>query len=351
METIILGMRMTGRPTIADVAARAGVSVATVDRVLNGRRTVRAATADRVVRAAEELNYHATALLRRRIEEAAPRMTLGFLLQKESKHFYRQLAAELESCTTAHRDIRGEPVVAFVDELSPNSIVARMRELAERVDALAVVAVDHPHVTDEIERLRDRGIPTVTLLSHLSAPAITGHVGVDGRKAGRTAAWAIARCARQPGDIGILIGSHRYLGQEDREIGFRSYFRENFPEFRILEPIVYLDDSAIAYDAAIDLLHRAPGIVGLYLAGGGVEGVLRAVREEGAAGRVAFACHELTPLSRQGLIEGAIDLVVASPIAHIAEQAVDAMVAAARRPDSPLRQIVVPFEIHVSENA
>ena len=50
--------------TIADVAARAGVSLATVSRVMNGNASVDSALAERVRAAAEELNYSASHLAR-----------------------------------------------------------------------------------------------------------------------------------------------------------------------------------------------------------------------------------------------------------------------------------------------
>ena len=50
--------------TIADVAARAGVSLATVSRVMNGHSSVDRALAERVRAAAEELNYSASPLAR-----------------------------------------------------------------------------------------------------------------------------------------------------------------------------------------------------------------------------------------------------------------------------------------------
>ena len=54
-----------GRPqTIADVAARAGVSLATVSRVMNGNPSVDEALAEKVRAAAEELNYSASPLAR-----------------------------------------------------------------------------------------------------------------------------------------------------------------------------------------------------------------------------------------------------------------------------------------------
>lgn len=49
---------MSARPTIRDVAQKAGVSIATVSRVLNDKGDVRSTTRDRVHEAASELGYH-----------------------------------------------------------------------------------------------------------------------------------------------------------------------------------------------------------------------------------------------------------------------------------------------------
>src|SRR5688572_8479852 len=81
---------MARRATIVDIAEAAGVSIATVDRVLNHRLPVRHETALRVVEAAERIGYHAAGLLKQRMKEA-PGRRLGFLLQKPDE-FYRALA-------------------------------------------------------------------------------------------------------------------------------------------------------------------------------------------------------------------------------------------------------------------
>ena len=57
------------RPTISDLARASGVSVATVDRVLNGRHRVREETARRVYDAAQSIGYHAVGLIRQRVFE------------------------------------------------------------------------------------------------------------------------------------------------------------------------------------------------------------------------------------------------------------------------------------------
>jgi LacI family transcriptional regulator len=339
------------RPTIADLAAAAGVSVATVDRVLNRRHPVRETTARRVLEAAEALGYHATPLLRSRLAEQQKPCRMGFLLQRESSPFYQQLAGDLEAAAEGLAGQGSRPLIEFVDELDPASIVQRMQAISRRVDALAVVAVDHPRVSEEIERLHRQGLPTFTLLSDLSAPMRAGYLGLDARKAGRTAAWAITRLARKAGAVAIFVGSHRYLDHDTREISLRSYLREHAPEFRLLEPLVDLEQPAVAYDAALTLLNRQPELVGIYSAGGGTDGIIQALLETGRSAEVVLVCNELTASIRSALIDRVVDLVIATPTAALAERTVRAIRdALARPPAASAAQITLPFELYGPEN-
>ena len=339
------------RPTIADLAAAARVSVATVDRVLNRRHPVREATARRVLEAAERLGYHATPLLRARVQERRRPARIGFLLQRAASPFYQQLASHLEAAALEIAGRESRPLIEFVDELDAAGIVERMQAMSRRVDALAVVSVDHPRVTEEIERLHREGIPTFTLLSDLSASLRAGYIGLDARKAGRTAAWAITRLAKEPGAVAIFVGSHRYLDHDTREISLRSYLREFAPEFRLLEPLVDLEQPAVAYDAALTLLRRHPELAGIYSAGGGNDGIIRALVEEGRGEDLVLVCNELTPSVRSALIDRVVDLVIATPTLALAERTVRAILDALARPAAaPAGPIMLPFEIYGPEN-
>jgi LacI family transcriptional regulator len=277
--------------------------------------------------------------------------TLGFLLQKRQDDFYKALANELQSATKAASSVRGRAIIEFMDELVPSFIAAKIREIGPRVDVLAVVAVDHPLVSEAVEDIVAKGKPVFTLLSDLTTPARAGYIGVDSRKAGRTAAWTISRLAKKPGKIGILLGSHRYLSQETAEISFRSYMRENAPEFQLLEPIVNLDDQRIAYEAVEDMISTNADLVGIYMSGGGREGLVRALRDEKAGNRIIAVCNELMPVTRSALIDGTLDLVLATPLVALASHAVAAMAQAAtsgRHDGGTLTRL--PAEIFVSEN-
>jgi LacI family transcriptional regulator len=341
---------MSKRPTITDLAKASGVSIATVDRVLNRRLPVREDTVQRVVDAAERIGFHASGLLRRRLVER-PKRTFAFLLQKRHDPFYQALGEALAHATRNAAMIEGKPVIEFTEELAPSLIAQRLLETGARADAVAVVSVDHPLVNEAVEALAARGKPVFTLLSDLTTSARAGYFAVESRKAGRTAGWAIARAARKPGKVAVLVGSHRYLSQETTEISFRSYMREVVPEFHVLESLINLDDDRITYEAVVNLVASTPDLSAIYVAGGGREGMIRALQEEKAEARVFVVCNELVPSTRSALIDGTIDLVLATPSAAIAPRLVEAMARACdHKPLQNTGESLFPAEIYLSEN-
>jgi LacI family transcriptional regulator len=343
---------MSRRPTLAAVAEAAGVSSATVDRVLNSRLPVREATALRVIKAAERIGYHGAGLMRERLRERATVRRLGFCLQKRKDPFYQAFGEAISAAAARHTPETALAVIEYMDALEPAAIAAQLLALGRKVDAVAVVAVDHPHVTAAIDTLHAAGCPVFTLLSDLSAPQRAGYVGVDNRQSGRTAAWAISRLARGAGEVGVFVGSHRYLGQETSEISFRSYLREHAPRFRVLDTLVNLEDTQLAHEATLEMLARHPELVGIYVAGGGVAGIIRALREESTPGRIVTVCNELTGEHRAALIDGVIDLVIRTPVERIADAAVRAMVRALEPGAVPMQgaMLTQPFDLFTPEN-
>ena len=339
---------MTKRPTLVDLARAAGVSVATVDRVLNARHRVRRATAERVLGAAEAIGFHGAPLLKRRVD--APAFTVGFLLQKPDT-FYRRLGADLEAAAARFASAKVRAIVEYETDISPATTAERLSRMGEKAQAIGVVSVDHPRVSEAIARLRAAGAPTFALVSDLTAEARAGYVGRDNRKEGRTAAWIVAKTAARPGKIGVIVGSHRYLCQETAEISFRAYLREHAPAFQTLEPLVNLDDPLVAYVATQELLARHPDLVGLYVCGGGVEGVIVAVREETQRDALAIVCNELTPETRDGLVDGLLSAVISTPTALLADRALDARARALENPAAEAAsQVVVPFDLFLPTN-
>ncbi|WP_434651811.1 LacI family DNA-binding transcriptional regulator [Pseudomonas sp. R3-56] len=341
------------RPTMADVAREAGVSLSTVDRVLNLRADVRADTAQRIATAAARLGFHAKGVIEQRVLNDRPTLRLGFLLQKSGVPFYQGLAHALSNAAAICTRARIRVVIGYLDDLDPVNVAQRILALRDQVDGLGVVAVDHPRVREAVGQLRETGIAVVALLSELSSTAGTGYAGLDNRLTGRTAGWFISRLARQPGPAVVMLSSQRFQCQELCELSFRSYLVEHSSEWELLASRLTLEDDEFAYGNTLDLLTAEPDLAGLYVAGGGIAGVLRALRSFQAQQQrlPVVVCHDLTPLTREALKTGLVQAVLSHPVVTLAEQAVDALVeAATTAPAGPVTRRVVPLQVDVQES-
>lgn len=340
-----------GRPTIADVARAAGVSVSTVDRVLNARSPVRRVTAERVLDAAESIGFYASSVIRQRMGSDLPAYKLGFLLQQSGRPWYEQFASALNQTAASYPLANIETRVEFHNELSPENVARHMLELGGEVDGLAVVAAEHPRVTEAICRLHESGVPVVALISELSAPCGAGYVGLDNWKVGRTAAWAFYNLCRQQGTVATLLGSHRYRCQELNEIGFRSYFREKATGFQLLEPMISFESRQTAEELTRELVRQVPDLVGLFVSGGGISGVLTAINDLQISDQVVVICYELTDVTRKALIDGTLNIVISHPLERLAEEAMTALIESRKGEIGKLPvRTLLPFDIFTPEN-
>ncbi len=342
---------MAKRATIADVAEAAGVSVATVDRVLNGRFKVREGTAQRVYEAALQVGYYAANVIGSRLQHHLPQYRLGVLLQRPNQPFYQQLANTLAEHARQSSTCRIVLEIEFLDSQIPSEVAARLRQMGQRVQAVAITTIEHATINGVVSELKGRNVPVFSLLSDIAPGIREGYVGVDNRKAGRTAAWLISRMARGAGKVGIFVGSHRFWGHEMREIGFRTYFREHAPQFEVIDTLLNLEARQITHEATLELLGRYPDLVGFYVAGGGMEGAISALREEQRAGQLIVVCNELTPDSRSALADGTLTMVIATPVADLSRELLAQMVKAVENGvGSTTGQGILPFVVYTSEN-
>lgn len=328
---------MTRRPTIHDVAREAGVSTATVDRVLNAREKVREDTARRVYEAARLVGYHATPLIGQRVQMDLPRLRLGVVLHKEKQAFYQTFKAEIERAVAQATGLRASAIIEFALSQTPADFAALMDGLATRVDAVAATAVTHPEVTEAVLRLNAKGIPCFALLNDFAQGVRQNYLGLNNMKIGRIAAHLIAISSHQAGKIAVFVGGYRWHGHELRETGFRSYFREYAPQFTVLDTLVNLETRQLTYEATLDLLNRHPDLRGIYCAGGGMEGAIAALREVRQPGEVTLVVNELTPESRAALISRYVGMAIATPLGKLCADLVTVAAEAVRDGITPLQ--------------
>jgi LacI family transcriptional regulator len=152
------------RPSVYDVAERAGVSIATVSRVLRGSAPVAEATRDRVLAVADELRWRPSRLARAFSEQSHG--AVGIVFPDLGGPYYPRLIAGFEA-TAAER---GAAVLIAATHGRENA-AELVSELADRVDGVVIACRT---VSDEvIASLERRERPVVLLarppLGHLPA--------------------------------------------------------------------------------------------------------------------------------------------------------------------------------------
>lgn len=340
------------RPTIAALAQAAGVSVATVNRILAGNNSVRPETIDRVHAAAEEIGFYGLGVIEARRADALPQFKLGFLLQQSTRELYRLFGEKIIEAAGRRQTEKIEPLVDFVDLLTPENIAERLAALGKACDAVAIIAGDHPLIGQTIADLRAKGTPVVTYITDLSAPDRAGYVGLDNWKLGRTAAWFIAQTTHAPGRVAVFIGNHRYQCQDVSDASFRSYMREHAPHLMVDDSRPTHEEPAEAYRMVRDLLDHGDDLRGIYMAGGGISGVLKALREAPPERRdVRIVCRDIGPETRKGLTEGLITAALCHPLPQTSDELIDTMISAlTSRGGSSVRQRIVPLDIITPES-
>lgn len=340
------------RATIVDLATAAGVSISTVDRVLNGRDPVRQVTADRVLEAAERIGFRGVAAIRHRVANSRPVGRLGFLLQLRGQQEYRLWGELLADATRASTIVHGRPVVRFLEDLSAENVVDNLMTLSREVDAVALVAADHPKINHAVDMLAADGVPVFTLVSDLSGRGVAGHVGIDDLKKGRTAGWFVKGLAGDLRQVAVLVGSPRYKSQDLAEAGFRTYLREHAPSVQLVQTEATFEEDDRAFAITGRLLRDVPDLSGIYVAGGGIGGVIAALRKrEGAGPRPIVVVNELTDETRAALADGVIQVVLSHPAERMARTAVEVMARAlVARFEGGRQQHFLPFEIFTAEN-
>lgn len=122
------------KPTITEVASRAGVSKSTVSAVLNNRSPVAEATRREVLRAMEDLGYRPTPSARRSFRPATGKM-MGFVVKESGNPYYAEILAGIEA-VAAERGYLVSTVSSAGDYETERRIVTELteREFAGLID-------------------------------------------------------------------------------------------------------------------------------------------------------------------------------------------------------------------------
>src|SRR5690606_19622867 len=123
------------------------------------------------------------------------------------------------------------------------------------------------------------------------------------------------------------------------------------PAFTVLETFVNHETVELTHETMLGLLAREPDLVGCYVAGGGSEGAIAALRDARPARPPVLVCNEDTPATRQALTDGIAALAIVTPVEKLGRELV-ALMGASLSGGAPAagRQAILPFDLLLPES-
>ncbi|WP_246107247.1 LacI family DNA-binding transcriptional regulator [Puniceibacterium confluentis] len=309
------------RPTTKDLARVAGVSRATVDRVLNGRDGVKKNTVDKVNAAIRQLGFERNLSAANLAKGRTYRFV--FVLPESGDQFLEEILRHIREAGNVFAAEMVWASVQHVDGNDPHAISTFLSSLSRQdTDGVAIMAPESPQVRDAITRLQDRGLRALPFISN-QALSENHCVGIDNRSAGRTAATLMGRFIRaQKGQILVIAESMRSRDSIERRYGFDEVINARFPHLTPLPSLETYGSAARTRQVLQAAVARNPDVVGAYILSSEARIPLDVLEDMTFSERLVSVAHERTPCTEASLLSGRLDAVITQDPGHLVRSAI-----------------------------
>ncbi|GAY27606.1 substrate-binding domain-containing protein [Prevotella sp. MGM1] len=245
---------------IKDVAELAGVSVGTVDRVIHNRPNVSKTAREKVEKALKEMDYHpnmyASALAYNK------KYNFDFIIPKhESEAYWEEIEEGAMSACEHRRDFNINMKMMYYNRFDKNTFVQVTEQcLKDQPDGVIIVPTTLDVMREFTDILHDQDIPFILLDSYMPDLKPLSFYGQDSFFSGYFAGRMLMLLAAKENEIMLMKqmknGNVASKQQENRETGFRHYMRDHFPEVKITEVNLPLNEEREQYDDILDTFFK-----------------------------------------------------------------------------------------------
>lgn len=331
---------------VKDIAFQAGLSTATVDRVLNGRTGVRRQTALRVEAAIDELRKQ------EKSEGLIGRTYVFDVVMEAPDRFTRAVRHAFESQASTFQPLTLRARFHFAEQMHDAALARLMTRIRQRgSDGVVLKAPDTPAIRNAVDAMSAANVPVVTLVTDLPGSRRLAYAGSDNRVAGETAAYLIGeRLARQPGTVLATLSSNRFRGEEQRESAFRVMLQARWPTLRVMSISEGFGKDWTTGAQVRSALAEQNNILAVYSIGGGNRSIVEAFEAAGRALPVHVA-HDLdddnVALLRSEKLSYVLHHSLEVDAAHALATLIEArgVTAKTKRPAQSALVIITPFNI------
>ncbi len=306
------------------IAEMAGVSRATVERVLNGRNDVSETTRQKILEIARLTGYRPNRA-GKTLAIQQKKLKIGCIIIQADNPFYAELnrgiITKAEECKAYGIEVivrsavfKAEEQCRIIDEL-----------LGLHISALVIQPTVEPLLVHKLQEVEALDIPIVTVNTDLpDYDSSFCYIGNDFFLCGKTAANLLELLTGSRCNIGIVTGFFNAKSHSDRIDGFNDYLND-YKDMNVIAIAENQDDELESYRVTRLMLEQHPEIDALFLVAGGVQGAGKALKEQVHPHKIHVVSFDDMPATRELVRDGTISATICQQPVRQGEMALDVL--------------------------
>lgn len=273
--------------TIKKIAEICGVSRGTVDRVLNDRGKVKVQTEQLVKKVANELGYKPNPA-GRALSAKRKKLVVGVLLVADGNPFFDEVIRGIRVAEKEYSVYGMKIELKTMKGYDVEKQCGIMDAMKSEINALILNPISDEKIKDKIDELVEAGIFVVTINNDIENSRRACYVGSNYFNGGETACGIMGLLTQGRAEVGIVTGSFKALGHQQRVEGFKHVMKNKYPNFHIVDYVANDDDDILAFEVTKEMLVKHAEINAIFIVAGGVYGVCRAVLSLGLQNKLTI---------------------------------------------------------------
>lgn len=235
---------------------------------------------------------------------------IGIILISEGNPFFDELLDGIKTAADEVGQYGVDVIVRTMKGYDAMKQIFMIDKIKNDCDILILNPIDSTEVINKINSLVDEGMQVVTVNTDVNGSKRLCHIGNDYTKSGRTAAGVMGLITGGKGKIGIVTGSKKILGHNQRIQGFIEVINKKYPNLNVLAIVENDDDELKSYDMTTQMLKHYNDMDSLFIAAGGAYGSCSAVINSGRDKSFTIISFDSTPAVRELMEKGIIKATI-----------------------------------------
>lgn len=287
--------------TAKEIARLAGVSRGTVDRALKNRSGISEQTKKRILEIAKQYDYKPNIIGKALVYSGKP-IQISVVLNSIGNPFFDDVKEGIFAAQEEFENYGFKISLFEFKGYDAEDLLNILNNLPEDTSQLILTPICDKRVEEKICTLQEKSVRVIMLSSALEGVRDAVYVGCDYLKSGRIAGRITGLISSGNANLYIITGSSQHKGHGQRVEGISDILKKDYPSIRFLGVAESNDDDETAYKEMKSAFKKHPEIDFVYITAGGVNGTLKAVREQ--THKVRVCTFDDTEITRDALLRG-----------------------------------------------